>query len=93
MSENMGTLFGEEAASEPVEGSMTFRQGLDELESIIRALEGNQLELEDSLEKYARGVTLLRMLQGKIDDAQQRVTVLLGEIEPDSTDDVDNQLS
>ncbi|MCR5846401.1 MAG: exodeoxyribonuclease VII small subunit [bacterium] len=87
----MGSLFGEEQAA-PAD-NMTFKQGLDELEGIIRALEGNQLELEESLGKYARGVELLRSLQGKLDDAQQRITVLLGEFDPASIEEVDDQLS
>ena len=73
--------------------NITFNQGIAELEGIIRELEGGQLELEDSLVRYERGVALLRALQGKISAAEQKVTVLLGELEPDSSDDVDTQLS
>ncbi len=73
--------------------SITFNQGLEELESIIKSLEGGQLELEDSLKKYERGVSLLRVLQAKISDAEQKVTVLLGELEPDSSDSIDETLS
>jgi len=72
---------------------ITFNEGIAELEGIIRELEGGQLELEDSLLKYERGVSLLRTLQGKISEAEQKVTVLLGELEPDSTDTVDTQVS
>lgn len=89
--ETMGSLFGEEQTA-PAD-NMTFKQGLDELEGIIRALESNQLELEESLGKYARGVELLRSLQGKLDDAQQKITVLLGEFDPASIEEVDDQLS
>ncbi len=74
-------------------GNVTFKEGIGELEGIIRDLEGGQLELEESLLKYERGVGLLRALQAKIADAEQKVTVLLGEIEPESTDDIDAQLS
>lgn len=72
---------------------LTFNGGLAELEQIIRDLESGQLELEDSLARYERGVALLRALQGKISEAEQKVTVLLGEIEPDSSDDIDEKLS
>ena len=72
---------------------VTFSEGLAELEQIIRALEGGQLELEESLVQYERGVGLLRALQGKISEAEQKVTVLLGEIEPESSDAVDSTLS
>jgi len=77
---------------QPIE-EMTFRDALTELEGIVRQLEGNELELEESLKRYERGVALLRSLQGRLDEAQQKVEVLLGEIEPESSDEVDTQLS
>lgn len=76
-----------------IDGDITFNQGISELETIIRELEGGRLELEDSLLKYERGVGLLRVLQAKISEAEQKVTVLLGELEPESSDDVDTQVS
>lgn len=76
-----------------IDENITFNQGIAELETIIRELEGGQLELEDSLVKYERGVGLLRALQAKISAAEQKVTVLLGELEPDSSDDIDTKLS
>jgi exodeoxyribonuclease VII small subunit len=75
------------------DGQLSFNQATEELEGIVRALEGNQLELEESLKRYERGVQLLKELQGRLDEAEQKVTVLLGEIEPESSDDVDTQLS
>jgi len=50
-------------------------------------LESGNLELEESIEKYERGVALLRACQAKLADAQQRVTMLVGQIE--SQDDAD----
>jgi exodeoxyribonuclease VII small subunit len=76
----------------PVE-DMTFKQASDELEAIVRMLESIELELEDSLVQYERGVTLLRTLQGRLDTAQQRVSVLMGEVTPESTDGTDTTLS
>lgn len=72
---------------------MSFKEGLLELDSIVRALEGNQLELEQSIESYERGVKLLGALQKRLDEAQQKVTVLMGELEPESNDDIDTSLS
>jgi exodeoxyribonuclease VII small subunit len=72
---------------------LSFREASEELESIVRALEGAQLELEESLERYERGVILLRTLQGRLAEARQKVTVLLGEIEPESDDAIDTTLS
>lgn len=72
---------------------LTFREASDELEGIVRLLEGNQLELEDALRSYERGVRLLRELQARLAHAQQQVSVLMGELGPESTDDVDTMLS
>lgn len=72
----------EDANKTPVE-DLSFGEAMRELESVVAQLEGGQLELEDSLERYERGVALLRALQVRLADAQQRVTVLLGELEED----------
>ncbi|MHB9003817.1 MAG: exodeoxyribonuclease VII small subunit [Coriobacteriia bacterium] len=66
---------------------LAFGEALAELEGIVRALESGQLELEDSLVRYERGVALLRALQGKLADAQQRVTMLIGELERDTDEE------
>ncbi len=63
---------------------LSFGNALAELEGIVGALESGSLELEDSLERYERGVALLRSLQGRLAEAQQKVTMLLGELEAES---------
>ena len=65
----------------------SFGEALSELESIVAALEGGQLELEESLTKYERGVALLRLLQTKLADAQQKVTMLIGDLENEAPDE------
>ncbi len=72
----------EPTCSDPAE--LTFGSALTELDQIVAALEGGQLELEDSLERYERGVALLRALQAKLADAQQKVTMLVGELESEA---------
>lgn len=69
----------------PVE-ELTFRQAMAELEGIVSVLEGNTLELEDSLKSYERGVALLTALQGRLTDAQQKVDVLMGELTSETDD-------
>ena len=46
------------------------------------------LELEESLEKYALGVQLLAELQKRLGDAEQKVEVLMGELEDAPDDEV-----
>ncbi len=60
---------------------MRFSDALEELEGIVAALEGGQLDLEESLERYERGVALLRACRARLAEAEQRVTVLMGELE------------
>lgn len=69
----------------PVE-ELTYKEASRELELIIRNLESGDLELEDSLEGYARGVELLKSLRTRLADAQQKVSVLMKEA--DGTDAV-----
>jgi len=70
----------------PVPEDLSFGAALAELEQIVKALESGQLELEDSLARYERGVALLRACRAKLGDAQQRVTMLVGELEDEESD-------
>lgn len=74
--------------------TMTFRQAMAELDTIMTTLESNTLELEDSLRAYERGVELLRALKARLSDAQQKVDVLMGElVEEPSDEERDTTLS
>ena len=72
--------------------TMTYREATAELEQVVRALESNQLELEESLELYKRGVELLASLRARLAAAEQQVSALMGQIEVD-TDERDTTLS
>ena len=72
--------------------TLTYREATAELEQVVRALESNQLELEESLELYKRGVELLASLRSRLADAEQQVSALMGQIEVD-TDERDTTLS
>ena len=63
---------------------MTFKEASVELEQIVRALEKGDLELEESLERYGRGVELLASLRERLAKAEQRVQVLLDQAEAPS---------
>ncbi len=68
----------------PVE-QMTYREAVTELERIADALDGNELELEERLSCFERGVALLKAVQVMLTEAQQKIDVLQGEFvaEPD----------
>ena len=60
--------------------TMTFREAAAELDGIVRMLESNTMELEDTLQAYERGVKLIAALQKRLADAEQKVDVLMGEL-------------
>jgi exodeoxyribonuclease VII small subunit len=62
----------------------SFGEALAELDQIVIGLESGQLELEESMARYERGVGLVKALQAKLAEAQQKVTVLIGELEEES---------
>ncbi|AEB06853.1 Exodeoxyribonuclease VII small subunit [Coriobacterium glomerans PW2] len=60
---------------------LSYKEASQELERIIRSLESGDMELEDSLESYSRGVELLKSLRGRLADAEQKVSVLLADVD------------
>jgi exodeoxyribonuclease VII small subunit len=71
----MGGSIMAETKYRDIEG-MTFKEASVELEQIVRSLESGNLELEDSLDQYARGVEILKSLRTRLADAEQKVRVL-----------------
>lgn len=53
--------------------AMSFEQALGELETIINRLEAGSVDLEQSIEAYARGTLLRAHCEGKLKLAQARV--------------------
>ena len=70
-----------EQSYRPIE-EMTFKEASVELEQIVRSLESGDLELEESLKRYGRGVELLTSLRARLSEAEQKVRVLV-----DATDE------
>lgn len=72
----------------PVE-ELSFKEASIELEQVVRSLESGDLELEDALARYARGVELLKSLRERLSNAEQKVKVLLDTtsevVAPDTT--------
>lgn len=61
-----------EAASAPA----SFEQAIEELEAIVRAMEDGKLPLDGALERYQRGVELVRHCQTALSAAEQKVQLL-----------------
>lgn len=77
------------AENKPV-ADLSFKEASVELEQVVRSLESGELELEDALERYGRGVELLKSLRERLNAAEQKVSVLMdasdaGAAAPDTT--------
>lgn len=54
----------------------TYEAALQELEELIRRLEGGQLPLDEMLAGYQRGSELLQFCQGKLESVQNQIRVM-----------------
>jgi exodeoxyribonuclease VII small subunit len=55
----------------------TFEAALAELETVVRQLEAGDLPLEESLRLFERGMTLSELCRAQLDEAEQRVEILI----------------
>ena len=67
--------------------TMTFRQGMNELNRVVALLEGNQLELEESLDLFVYSTQLIKELRSRLADAEQKIDDVMGNLEPDVDDE------
>jgi len=58
----------------------SFEAALSELETLVANLEGGRMPLADALSAYRRGAQLLHYAQGQLQDAQEQVRVLEGDL-------------
>lgn len=58
-------------------GAGGLEKSLAELEALVQRLEEGELSLEDALKEFERGVKLTRECQAALNEAQQRVEILL----------------
>lgn len=55
----------------------SFEHGLQELEQVVKELEGGDLALERSLELFERGMALSDQCQKQLDEAETRIEMLV----------------
>lgn len=65
------------------EQPVSFESSLAELEQIVSRLESGELPLEEALNAFEQGVQLARQGQVKLQQAEQRVQILLND-DPDT---------
>ncbi|WP_312831130.1 exodeoxyribonuclease VII small subunit [Pantoea eucrina] len=61
------------------EASVSFETALQQLEQIVSRLESGELPLEEALNEFERGVQLARSGQQTLQQAEQRVQILLSD--------------
>ncbi len=65
------------AAKQSPEETPGFEDGMKSLEGIVARLEQGNLPLEQSLDAFEKGIHLLRVLHGKLEEVERRVEVLV----------------
>ena len=57
--------------------NLSFEESLNELETIVQSLEQGDLNLEESMAQFERGLNLSQLSQVKLQSAEQKVKILL----------------
>ncbi len=56
-----------------------FEEMLDELETIVSALEKDDLKLDDAISKFTEGMKIAKVCNKKIEEAEKKITILINE--------------
>ncbi|MGY6277072.1 exodeoxyribonuclease VII small subunit [Methylomonas sp. MgM2] len=54
-----------------------FEEAMEELEKLVEQMERGDISLEESLKSFERGIKLTRTCQQALQDAEQKVQILL----------------
>jgi|AntRauTorcE11898_2_1112593.scaffolds.fasta_scaffold19616_2 exodeoxyribonuclease VII small subunit len=58
---------------------LSFEKAIEELEEIVNKLEEGGLSLEDSLDKFSRGIKLIKYCNEKLNETEEKIEVLIKE--------------
>jgi len=65
---------------------MNFSEKMNELDKILKNLEGEAVSLEDALAEFERGIGLVKECRRYLEEARQKITVLTDDGERLSTE-------
>ena len=69
----------------------SFEKSLEELESLVENMEQGDLTLEESLRHFERGVQLTRSCQQALQEAEQKIEILLKNNDQEASVPFDNE--
>jgi len=69
-----------------------FETSLKKLEEIVKELEDGELTLEQSLERYEKGIGLARFCSTKLEEAEKRIEMLQKDEQGEVRRDADGKL-
>ncbi len=61
-----------------------FEKALENLEELVEVMEEGELSLEESLKAFEQGIKLTRECQAALDNAEQKVQLLVKDDEPEA---------
>lgn len=62
-----------------MENEKSFEEMIVELEDIVKSLEKDNLNLDESITKFENGMKIAKECNQKIEEAEKRITILLNE--------------
>lgn len=65
----------------------SFEQQFKELEKLVADLESGEVQLDEGLEKFKRGLVLAQALKAKLTEVENKVEIIKKKFTQDSSDD------
>lgn len=57
--------------------NLSYEESIKELEQVVKSLEGNELTLDESIEKFEKGIKLSKHCSELLEGAEKKITLLL----------------
>ena len=72
--------------------NLSFEKALEELSTIVSEMEQGDLSLEQSLKQFERGIALAGASSEKLQQAEQKVSILMGNSEKSALANFNNDM-
>ena len=72
--------------------NLSFEKALEELSTIVSEMEQGDLSLEQSLKQFERGIALAGASSEKLQQAEQKVSILMGNSEKSALTNFNNDM-